>query len=251
MAARRNAEVEPYGKVAKGLPSHQVSLVSLRVLQPRRTAGPVKTGSGSGFGVSQDGYIVTNYHVVAGCNTIQIAEGFTRTLAPVVAADKSNDLALLKADRVFESAAHISSIPLRLGEPVWAAGFPLNGILAPSINVTPGAVSSEAGISNTTTRVQITAPIQPGNSGGPLLTKNGSVAGVVVQSLSSVQVALALGGKIPQNVNFAIKASVLRDFLDSSHVYYTLAAPGEGPALDPTVLAEQARTFTVALECWK
>ena len=63
-----------------------------------RTEGLVKTGSG--FGVSWDGYIVTNYHVVEGCDTIQIAEGFKRTLAPVAAADKSTDLALLKSDRV-------------------------------------------------------------------------------------------------------------------------------------------------------
>jgi S1-C subfamily serine protease len=110
---------------------------------------------------------------------------------------------------VFEFPAHISAIPPRLGEPVWAAGFPLNGLLAPSINVTPGAVSSEAGIWNTTTLVQITAPVQPGSSGGPLLTNDGRVAGVVVSTLN-VAFMLAVKGSIPQNVNFAIKSSVLR-----------------------------------------
>jgi S1-C subfamily serine protease len=225
--------------------------------QPRRTANSPSriagvqqlVSTGSGFGVSREGHIITNYHVVEGCSTIRIAEGATRALASVAAEDPKNDLALLKSDRTFDSPARIRAIPLKLGEPVWAAGFPLSGTLAPSINVTPGAVSSEAGIKNDVTRFQITAPIQPGNSGGPLLSKDGSVAGVVVEKANEAYV-VTVYGSMPQNVNFAIKSSVLREFLDSTHLSYALAAQGD-PSLDPTVLAERAGHFTVSLECWK
>jgi TPR repeat protein len=224
--------------------------------RPRRTAGPTSSTAGeqrvvrtgSGFGVSRDGYVITNYHVIGDCNAVRIADGATRVLAPVAEEDPKNDLALLKSERTFDSPAHIRTSPLKLGEPVWAAGFPLSGILASSINVTPGAVSSEAGIDNDVTRVQVTAPVQPGNSGGPLLGKDGNVAGVVVATLGGF--GFTGSGLTPQNVNFAIKSSVLREFLDSKHFSYVLAGQGD-PSLDPTVLAERAGRFTVSLECWK
>ncbi len=101
-----------------------------------------------------------------------------------------------------------------------AVGFPLPGLLASEANVTTGTVSALAGIGNDTRFLQMTAPVQPGNSGGPLLDLEGRVVGVVVSKLDALKVASATGD-IPQNVNFAIKAGVVRSFLDASGV-----APG-------------------------
>lgn len=197
--------------------------------------------SGSGFGISHDGYIITNHHVVDGCRTIQIAEGGQRMTVSLTATDPGNDLALVKSERIFETPARIRGKAARLGEPVWAAGFPYSDVLH-AFNVTPGAVSAEY-----VKQLQITAPIQPGNSGGPLFGKEGAVVGIVVARLGETFTLKT--GSIAQNVNFAIKASVLKEFLDSKYISYISDSVND-PTLDPTVLAEEARKFTVLLECW-
>jgi hypothetical protein len=94
--------------------------------------------------------------------------------------------------------------------------------------------------------MQITAPVQPGNSGGPLLDMSGNVVGVVVAKLDALKVA-EVTGDIPQNVNFAINASVARTFLDAQSVDYETAASEE--ALSVSRVAERARRSTVLVEC--
>jgi S1-C subfamily serine protease len=96
--------------------------------------------------------------------------------------------------------------------------------------------------------IQTTAPVQPGNSGGPLLDQSGNVLGIISSQLDALRIAEAIG-KIPQNINFAIKASVVRAFLDANGVEYRTAS--SIAKLDSTVIADQARKFTFAVECWK
>lgn len=135
-----------------------------------------------------------------------------------------------------------------LGEAVTVAGFPLRGLLSSELNVTSGNVSALAGPGDDPKLLQITAPVQQGNSGGPLLDGSGNVIGVVVSKLDAVHAA-ALTGDIPQNVNFAIKGTLVRSFLDIHGVAY-----GRRPSnskLAPEGLAELAQTFTVAVHCWK
>ncbi|MEX0815304.1 MAG: serine protease, partial [Dongiaceae bacterium] len=137
---------------------------------------------------------------------------------------------------------------VRAGDGVVVVGFPLRGLLASAANVTTGTVSALAGIRDDIRYLQITAPVQPGNSGGPLLDMSGNVVGVVVGKLDALAVA-EVTGDIPQNVNFAIKDSVARSFLDANGIdYETAPADRDLSAAD---VGERARRFTVLLECWK
>jgi S1-C subfamily serine protease len=133
----------------------------------------------------------------------------------------------------------------------------LPGLLASEANVTTGTVSALAGIGNDTRFLQMTVPVQPGNSGGPLLDLEGRVVGVVVGKLDALKVA-SVTGDIPQNVNFAIKAEVVRRFLDASGV---TSGAGRGEterwwenyplAGGPAAVGAEAKAFTVLVECWK
>ena len=114
--------------------------------------------------------------------------------------------------------------------------------------MTTGTLSSLSGMGGDTRLVQITAPVQPGNSGGPVLDSAGNLMGVVVSKLDAIKAA-KITGDIPQNVNFAINANVLRSFLDANSVEYDTASSDK--VLPTTSIAENAKSFTVLVECWK
>ena len=127
-----------------------------------------------------------------------------------------------------------------------AAVFPLAGLLAPEVNVTAGNVSALAGIGGDATMLQHTAAIQPGNSGGPLLDDLGNVVGVVVAKANAVEIARATGD-IPENIAFAIKSSIARDFLDAEGINYALAVSGVHE--DIANLVVKARPYVALLLC--
>lgn len=200
--------------------------------------------SGSGFYVGP-GLVLTNAHVVEGCTAVTIALAGTHSLGNVLARDAGVDLALVQTTQPGPQAAQLR-IGVRLGEDVAAFGFPLSGVLASSGNFTRGTVTATAGLKDDTRRLQISAPVQPGNSGGPLLDESGAVVGVIVAKLDALKVAAAIDD-IPQNINFAIKASVVARFLEEAGVAYTAAGPGS--PLRPADLAALAQNFTVAIRC--
>ena len=205
-----------------------------------------RTVTGSGFVVSGDGHIVTNHHVVADCKRVAIAPGNAE--ASVVARDPRNDLALLKAAGAPGEAARLrTGRGVRPGDDVVVVGFPLRQVLAPSAVVTTGTVSSLSGLGNDTAKLQIAAPVQQGNSGGPLLDRHGLVIGVVQSKLNALRIA-GVTGDIPQNVNFAANGATLQSFLDANGVAYR-AGPAAGAPLAAADVGEQAARYTVAIEC--
>ena len=206
-----------------------------------------KTSTGSGFYVSNQGHILTNEHVVNGCVEVRIPPSL---LVGVVVHDETNDLAVLKSTSTKTNAVakFRGGRGIRPGDDIIVVGFPLHGLLTSDPSVTKGNVSALAGPGDDRRYLQITAPVQQGNSGGPLLDLSGNVVGVVVAKLDAIKVA-NITGDIPQNVNFAISAWTTRAILDAYNVPYE-TAPSE-PRLAARDVAAQAREFTVLVECWK
>jgi len=135
---------------------------------------------------------------------------------------------------------------VRLADSVVVAGYPLTGLLSSGLNVTTGAVSALAGPGDDRRLIQMTAPVQPGNSGGPVLDSSGNVIGVVVSKLDAVAVA-SINGDIPQNVNFAISLGTLQAFLDANAVDYGTRVSST-PKSNADV-AEIPRAASVQIEC--
>ncbi len=196
--------------------------------------------SGTGFFISASGHIVTNAHVVDGCEDPKVAYGLAEPIpAQVLARDTQNDLALLKVDFAPDQVATLRA-GVRVGEEIAAFGYPLQGMLTSAGNFTTGNVSALAGIQNDSRRIQITAPIQPGNSGGPIVDRAGNVIGVVVARLRDFT---------QQNVNFGISINVLTAFLDSHGASYSTEA-SEQP-LRNVELAEKVQSVAVLILCEK
>lgn len=244
--ALRN-HLEKNGYVA-GSPAPAVSVATpppAEPAQPSTTADEFKS-FGTGFFVTSAGHVVTNHHVVQGCDDILIrrpADFSDR--ATVVASDKNNDLALLRIDREVQNFAPIQPT-IRLGENIAAFGFPLSQVLSSNGNFTLGNVTALTGLRDDSRFLQISAPVQPGNSGGPLLDGYGNVVGVVTSKLNALA-AIAATGDVPQNINFALRSATLLAFL-SSHSIAT-KAPHSDQTLSPPDLAERATSFSVAVLC--
>ncbi len=208
-----------------------------------------KQSTGTGFFVARDGLAITNYHVIAGCTEVRIdgRDGIAR----VITDDKVNDLALLFIPGNIAATASIAKEPqkLRQGGEIVVFGFPLNSTLSSSGNLTPGVVSALTGLGNNTNQMQITAPIQPGSSGSPVLNKKGEVVGVVSMKLSDSKM-VKVTGSVGQNVNFAVSGLTLKTFLDTHKVDYSY---GGMISFDKSAadLADEARKWTLIVECWK
>jgi S1-C subfamily serine protease len=211
---------------------------------------PARAKSGTGFVVSANGHVVTNNHVIDGCvgDIKGNLTGEASMVLRVVSSDANNDLALLQAPSTapFKDFARIRDRSIRSGDSVIAIGFPFHGLLTSDFTVTTGIVSSLSGMRNDSRFLQISAPVQPGNSGGPLFDTTGQIVGVVTAKIPVLRIAAATGN-IPENINFAIKTGALRDFLDNSVVPYQTAEPkGE---LKTTDIAGNARPYTMLISC--
>jgi Trypsin-like peptidase domain len=205
------------------------------------------TLTGTGFAVDHEGTLVTNEHVIARCATITIHQGAQRVAGAVRARDHLNDLALIKLEQPTPAAATLRRGPVvRLGEQIVVYGFPLVGALATEGNLTVGYVSALRGLGNDEKTIQITAPVQRGNSGGPLVDLGGNVIGVVASKLDAVKVMNAYGD-VPQNVNFAIALDPLTAFLQNNHVPVTESDSSTELRLPD--IADRVRAFTYLVEC--
>ncbi len=235
-----------------GVPSGQPSGQAAPNGAPVQNAG--KTIFGTGFFVASDGRVLTNAHVVRNCASVSVGlspasasipspAGISR--AQVIGRDVTNDLALLA------TSLHPDAVPgwrfsVRQGEDIAIYGFPLAGLLANGGGITTGTIAALSGVNQDSRELQITAPIQPGNSGGPVFDRSGNIVGIVVAKLDALRIAQATED-IPENVGFAIKASVARDFLETA-MQSPQAAPATAPLTTPD-LAALARQITVQVAC--
>lgn len=171
--------------------------------------------TGTGFMISNDGYLVTSFHVVDKSSKILVKTKDGKSYqAVLIRSDLNNDIAVLKINGNFKPVSIISSSGILRGEKVYTMGFPQTVIQGTEPKLTDGIISSLTGIKDEPSSFQITNPIQPGNSGGPLFTEDGFVSGIINATLSPTA-TLKITGSLPQNVNFATKSNYLIELLNT------------------------------------
>ena len=206
-------------------------------------------GAGTGFYISTD-VIVTNHHVVEGCKELRIRKRGTEvSSARLVAVNRGDDLAALRSA---DSSQHFLrlrvGVPIRPAESVIVFGYPLSFALSSLGNTTLGNVTALTGLRDDSRFIQISASIQPGNSGGPVLDEAGRLTAVIASKLDALKMVRATGD-IPQNVNFAIRVSTLVSFLEANQVPFEVATTAT--TLSNVEIAERAEKASVQIECRK
>ncbi|MEM9139207.1 MAG: serine protease [Pseudomonadota bacterium] len=198
--------------------------------------------SGSGSVVSYQGHILTNHHVVDGCDRLTV----NGNPAIQIGIDIVNDLALLRAEKFADrDPVRFVTQEAALGDEIIVVGYPLFS-LSKSMNSTYGIVSSNVGLRGDLRNIQITAPVQPGNSGGPVVDRFGNQVAVVVSKFS----AKGQISKNAENIAWVVRGSIAKDFL---------ARYGVKPLIDKAAakrksgrisdVVSRARQFTVRVEC--
>jgi len=206
----------------------------------------LNAASGSGFAVSSKGHVVTNHHVIDGCQSIKIH--FKGKVIPttIINFDPGNDVALLKGDFTPSHILPLSNEKTELLQDVFVAGYPFGNKISTSIKVTKGIISSLTGIGNNFSNFQIDAALQPGNSGGPILNNKGNVIGVAVAKLDRKYIEKNFG-VLPENTNFGIKTSVVKSMLNSSDI--SLPNPNKNE-ISKSELGKNISNATYYLSCW-
>lgn len=227
--------------------SLQKTLVNINVIledQPRQPAQRKTEAFGSAFFVSDAGHIMTNSHVAKSCGSLATASG---TPLKLILSDDKIDLALLQATGTTPpGVATFRLEDAALGESIIVFGFPLAGLLSTAGNVTTGTVSATSGIRDNPRNLQISAPVQPGNSGGPLLDQSGNVVGMVVAKLDAIRAA-NITGDIPQNVNFAIKGREIVAFLNRAKLSPAISKGSTRRTTE--AVAASAASFSLRIIC--
>jgi len=201
------------------------------------------SSSGTAFYINELGWLVTNAHVLEDCERAVIAKA---GLVVERQLDVQNDLAAVRIESTGSKPLLIRRAPPRLGEDIAAFGYPLNGVLSDSVKVTTGNVNALVGIDNDTRYLQVSTPIQPGNSGGPVVDRSGQLIAVTTASLGAKFAEKS--GILPQNINFAARASVLDIFLQSRGIAFGVAEGGN-EQLPTADLAEAVAPSVAQLLC--
>lgn len=193
-------------KLAKG--EFQTAAAAPSSVEPSVPSGAPIKGTGSGAIVSAEGHVLTAAHVVENASAVRVICGAGILDAKVLALDSANDLALLQVSGPKTPLSRLTLGQLetvRMGQHCCTIGFPSPKVQGAAPKCTDGIISSVDGPAGDLRLWQVSCPIQPGNSGGPLLDEHGRLIGVVVSTLNSARFYEATGA-IPQNVNYAIKA---------------------------------------------
>lgn len=202
--------------------------------------------SGSGFAL-KGGYLVTNYHIIEGAKSITI-QGVNGTFdksfnATIIGTDKNNDLALLKiTDSSFVDFGiipyTITSTTSDVGEDIFVLGYPLTSTMGDEIKLTTGIISSKTGFQGDVALYQISAPIQPGNSGCPLFDKKGNVIGIVSAKHAGAE-----------NVGYAIKSVYLRNLIESCADISIIPTTNTVATLPLTGKVKKEKNFVFLIKC--
>lgn len=206
-----------YRKQERSVHLRKISLNDADIKNAVSSNGNINTSSetissGSGYAISSDGYIITNYHVTDGAKTIKVRGvngDFSKIYSAKIAIeDKHNDLSIIKIDdpnfRSLGTVPYvISSRASDVGSSVFVLGYPLRATMGDEVKLTNGIISSKSGFQGDVTSYQITAPVQPGNSGGPLFDDKGNIIGVINAKHRGAE-----------NVSYAIKSPYLLNLID-------------------------------------
>lgn len=181
--------------------------------------------TGTGFFVSPEGHLITNHHVVEDAVSVKVKIDDSLAEAEVLATDPANDIALLRVPglRVESPLQILKNSEAEVGQEVMAIGYPLVSLQGQNQKATFGRINSKYGMMDDVRFFQIDVPIQPGNSGGPILTRTGAVVGVATMTLSSVA-AMKQTGTLPQNINYGVKIDYAFPLLDEFDVEYMVSS---------------------------
>ena len=216
------------------------------VTTPTQDDEIISASSGSGFAVSADGYVITNNHVIEGCQKVVVHTKGTEIPVTVVSYDPQNDLALLKGNFRPSIVFPLTNNRPELLQDVYVAGFPFGNKVSTSVKVTKGIISSLTGIGNNFSNIQIDAALQSGNSGGPILDDLGNIVGVAVSKLDA-KYMFDNFGSIPENTNFGIKSIIVKSIMDSNGVDSPSA---NRSSISKSQLGKMITEGTYYISCW-
>jgi len=207
--------------------------------EPKKKKDEFKPSSGTAFFVTQKGHVITNFHVVEGCkDKSKIIYQNKEIKVKLLAKDKYLDLALLKADIESKDFIKISNKPPKKLQRIIAAGYPFGKYLSDDMKFTSGIVSSLKGLGDDSTRLQIDAALNPGNSGGPIVDEQtGNLVAVAVSGLNKDLID-------NQAVNFGIKAGSVKNFLESNQINTLTQSKYSFGSVDLSDILEKATVYT-------
>jgi len=221
-------------------PIEDIASISPEIIDPKAPGAKKPPGSGgksgTGFYINENGYLLTNNHVVDSCSSVWIDDGNSKIQASIIKVNANLDIAVLRINK--KTSAYAIFGQVRTGEDVMTLGFPLGDILGDEIKATKGVVSALVGYQGNKDYLQFTAPIQPGNSGGPLLNEGGFVVGINTSNLV---------GEDLQNINFAIKGTSALNFLGQYGIEFEHKDYVD--AISSADIVEQSKEFTVRILC--
>ena len=198
----------------------------------------VAASSGTGFYVSNTGHIISNHHVVEGCNTVKLTFKGKEVIADVLAVDKMNDLAILKADITPLKVYSVANEDASLLEDIIIAGYPLGKKVSAAIKTSKGSITALAGYGDNYSEFQTDAALNQGNSGGPIMNQKGNVVGVAVANYGK-QAGV-------ESFNFGIKSSTLKTFANANGLKFL---PPNNRELSNKDLGQLITEATIYLEC--
>lgn len=206
-------------ETSKASPTNQGSASSSPSQNEKKVSPNGVIGSGTAWQISKT-HLVTAYHVVQGAASIAVMIGDEDVRGAYVATyDETNDLAILKIDGapLRTASINLADAPAKLGSNIAVLGFPLPDLLGTKLQANTGEISAIHGLHDDPRFYRITANVQGGNSGGPVINQYGEAIGVVSSKLSDLE-TLKSKGELPQNVNFAVKNLYLRALMESAHL---------------------------------